>query len=183
MKKAHVVGGAILIAGVVAWVVLAKLPALTIPVSEVEDATATTTSNEASSTTTKDDVLASSTVTNSEDIAEPALLSLAVKPWEWVSATYGDGRSIAPTTEGDFVMTFGAGGGVSFETDCNSMSSSYEAYTGGLTFAPIASTKMYCEGSKEVEFSELIADTVTYSFTTKGELVLETKAGAQIVFK
>jgi heat shock protein HslJ len=181
MKKAHVVAGAILVAGLVAWFVLAKLPALKVPPSEVID-TATTTASTTPLSATSSDVTASTTV-KEEDIAEPALLALDVKPWEWVSATYADGRTLAPTTKGDFVMTFGAGGGVSFETDCNSMSSSYEAYTGGLTFAPIASTKMYCEGSKETEFAKLIAETKTYRFTQKGELLLETGAGDVVTFK
>ncbi len=136
-------------------------------------------------TTTDTAPLATSTeeVDESEAKAEPSLRALDVKPWEWVSATYADGHTVAPNTEGDFVMIFGAGGGVLFETDCNSMSSSYEAYTGGLTFAPIASTKMYCEGSKESEFSSLIASTKTYHFTDKGELVLKTEAGDSIVFR
>jgi hypothetical protein len=46
--------------------------------------------------------------------AEPSLRALDVKPWEWVSAVYADGRTVTPTEKGDFVMTFGSGGGVSF---------------------------------------------------------------------
>ena len=182
MKKAHVVGGVVLIAVIVAWVVLAKLPALTVPESEVVDTTATASIQAPTEATTTSEV-SDDEADQSEAKAEPSLRALDVKPWEWVSATYADGRTLAPTTEGDFVMTFGGGGGVSFKTDCNSMSSSYEAYTGGLTFAPIASTKMYCEGSKETEFAALIAETKTYRFTERGELVLETEAGDSVTFR
>lgn len=122
-------------------------------------------------------------ITESETPTEPTLRALDLKPWEWVSATYADGHTSEPNKAGDFVMTFGAGGGVSFETDCNSMSSSYEAYTGGLTFAPIASTRMYCEGSKETEFAELIMATKRYRFTDGGELILETETGDTILFR
>jgi heat shock protein HslJ len=141
------------------------------------------------SVSTTDSAATSSTEERNEDArdtSEPqpvTIIALDVKSWEWVSATYADGRTLTPNTAGDFVMTFGAGGGVSFSTDCNSMSSSYEAYTGGLAFAPIASTKMYCEGSRENEFAALISETKTYRFTDKGELVLETKTGDILLFK
>lgn len=182
MEKKFVVGGAVLVAVLVTWVVLTKLPALTIPSAEVDDTLATTTNDLTPSlaSSTEEEMATTST---SEVASEPGLRSLDMKSWEWVSATYADGRIVTPHAKGDFVMTFGAGGGVSFDTDCNSMSSSYEAYTGGLTFAPIASTKMYCEGSKETEFATLITDTKTYHFTTKGELILETGEGATVVFR
>lgn len=184
MKKTYVVFSVVLVAVVVAWVVLVKLPALSVPPKIPDDTTATTTAEALPIDIASSTVRATSTpLEEGEGVAEPALRTLDVKPWQWVGATYADGSTVAPKTVGDFVMTFSSSGGVSFDTDCNSMSSSFEAYSGGLTFGPIASTKMYCEGSKETEFAQLISDTKTYRFTAKGELVLETSEGATAVFK
>lgn len=183
MKKAYVVIGAVLVAVVVAWLVLVKLPALTVPPKDSNDTTATTTADAtpAEIATTSDSTTAE--LEERGGVVESLLRTLDVKPWEWVSATYADGTTVAPKNADDFIMTFSSSGGVSFETDCNSMSSSYEAYVGGLTFGPIASTKMFCEGSQETEFAKLISETKTYHFTTKGELILETSEGATAVFK
>lgn len=135
------------------------------------------------------EIVATSSVDDTTDTAvqsepeSPAIIALDIKPWEWVTATYADGRTVSPNAPGDFTMTFSASGGVSFSTDCNSMSSSYEAYASGLTFGPIASTKMYCEGSKETEFAALISETKTYRFTDTGELILETATGDTMLFE
>lgn len=183
MKKAYVVFGAVLVAVVVAWLVLVKLPALSVPPSVSDEVTATTTADATPSDVATTTASTTASLEEDEGVIEPSLRTLDVKPWQWVGATYKDGSAVAPKTVGDFVMTFSSSGGVSFDTDCNSMSGSYEAYSGGLTFGPIASTKMFCEDSKESEFASLISDTKTYRFTSKGELLLETTDGATVIFK
>lgn len=120
---------------------------------------------------------------NFEGEASPTLMALDMKEWKWVEAEFADGRVLTPTKPDVFNLTFGAGGGVAIGTDCNSMSSSYEAYSGALTFGPISSTKMYCEGSQEAEFAQLLDSFATYQFTGKGELIVKTTDDTKVIFR
>ncbi|MEY2665633.1 MAG: hypothetical protein RLZZ480_738 [Candidatus Parcubacteria bacterium] len=113
----------------------------------------------------------------------PLLMALDMKKWEWQEARYPDGKVVTPAKSGVFTLSFGGSGTVEIGTDCNSMSSTYEAYNGALTFGPIAGTKMYCEGSQEVEFSQLLSNFATYQFTGKSELIVKTKDNATVIFK
>jgi heat shock protein HslJ len=48
----------------------------------------------------------------------------------------------------------------------------------------MAATRMFCADSQETEFSELLANTSSYSFTSRGELVLQLKFDSgSVVFR
>jgi heat shock protein HslJ len=99
-----------------------------------------------------------------------------MKTWTWVSAQYNDGRKAEPMRPGDFTVTFDGAGKFSARTDCNSMSGSYTtAANNVISFSQIASTKMFCQGSQEMVFAALLGDATTYSFTSRGELILGLK--------
>lgn len=110
-----------------------------------------------------------------EGEADPSAMSLSMKEWTWVSALYNDGRKVAPNRPGDFTLTFAGDGAFSAKTDCNSMSGSYVADEGSLSFGPIAATLMFCEGSQESEFARILEGAAGYHFTPRGELVLDLK--------
>jgi heat shock protein HslJ len=55
------------------------------------------------------------------------------------------------------------------------MGGNYRTEGSTISFSEIISTKMYCEGSKESEFAELLTNTAVYSFTSRGELILDLK--------
>ena len=114
-------------------------------------------------------------VQNFEGEADPSRMTLDMKSWTWISALYEDGREVKPKNSADFGVMFTNDGRVSIKTDCNSGSGSYTVANGQLTFGPIASTKMYCEGSQESEFFQLLTNTSGYLFTSKGELILQLK--------
>lgn len=114
-------------------------------------------------------------VQNFEGEADPKKMSLAMKTWVWEKAEYNDGRTIVPKQAGKFTITFGADGKFSAKTDCNSMGGSYTSSGDTLTFGPIAMTKMFCEGSQESEFAQMLENTSHYLFTSKGELVMNLK--------
>lgn len=114
-------------------------------------------------------------VNNFEGEADPSRMTLGMKEWVWISALYNDGREILPKKPGVFTLTFSNDGRFSAKTDCNSMSGSYEASEGTITFGQIAMTKMYCEGSQESDFASLLQNASGYLFTSKGELVLDLK--------
>lgn len=111
---------------------------------------------------------------NPEGEADPSRMTLGMTTWKWMRALYNDGRVVAPQEAGVFTLTF-ADGRFSATTDCNSMSGEYSVSGNTITFGPIASTKMYCEGSQEGEFARLLQDSTSYHFTSRGELVLDLK--------
>lgn len=55
------------------------------------------------------------------------------------------------------------------------MSGTYACEQGLITFGPIASTEMYCEGSQETVFSELIRNTSAFHFISKEQLIFDLK--------
>jgi len=111
---------------------------------------------------------------NLEGEADPSRMTLDMTVWRWVKASYNDGRTVTPKEPGIFTLTF-KNGLFSAKTDCNSMSGSYSAKDGLITFGPIAMTKMYCEGSQEQDFAKLIENSAGYHFTSRGELILDLK--------
>jgi heat shock protein HslJ len=123
-------------------------------------------------------------VRNFEGEADPSRMTLGMTRWRWVRAIYNDGREIVPKQSSRFTLEFADNGRFSATTDCNSMSGSYEATKNTISFGPIASTKMYCKGSQETDFTALLDGAQGYHFTSRGELVLELKFdGGTAVFR
>ncbi|MEK9177100.1 MAG: META domain-containing protein [Patescibacteria group bacterium] len=118
-----------------------------------------------------------------EGEADPSRMTLGMTTWKWLSATRGDGVKVRLTKEGAFTLTFNDGR-LSASTDCNAMGGSYTATAGGaLTFGPMMSTKMYCEGSQEGDFAALLQSAESFRFTSRGELILELADGGSMIFR
>lgn len=121
---------------------------------------------------------------NFEGEANPESMRLSMKKWVWVSAFYNDQRTVTPKQVGAFTLTFNTNDSFSVTTDCNSMTGKYRGEVDTLMFDSIASTKMFCEGSQENIFRDLLTDTEKYHFTSKGELVLDLKFDSgSVVFR
>ena len=112
---------------------------------------------------------------NFEGEADPSRMTLDMKTWNWVSALYSDGREILPKRAGAFTLTFENDGRFSATTDCNGVGGTYTADNGRITFSEMMSTLMFCEGSQEGEFTQMLTNTSGYLFTSRGELILELK--------
>ena len=138
---------------------------------------ATTTTAQATSTV---QVAAEETFQKEPDIV---LVALDVKPWKWLSATQIDGTVTVPIKDDAFLIRFNASGAFTAQTDCNSISGSYEARNGSLSLGSIASTKMFCEGSQEAEFTTLLSDVLSYRFADGGQLIMTTTGGTEVVFR
>ena len=111
-----------------------------------------------------------------EGEADPSRMTLDMKTWNWISALYNDGRTIAPKRAGAFMLTFNEQAKtVSIGTDCNSGSAPYTATDGTISFGAIASTLMFCAESQETEFFGMVTNASAYHFTSKGELFLDLK--------
>lgn len=111
-------------------------------------------------------------VENFEGEADPSVMTLEMKKWQWVSAQFEDGRTITPNKPEAFTLTFSEGNRFSASTDCNGVGGEYRAKDGVIAFEKMMSTLMFCEGSQEVEFSQLLTISTGYHFTSKGELIL-----------
>lgn len=109
---------------------------------------------------------------NFEGEANPDMMTLTMNPWVWVVVDYTEGISVSPNKVGDFVLTFTDEGTVSAITDCNSMSGSYTEHDGQIIFESLAMTKMFCENSQEDVFADILNNTESFEFTSKGELKL-----------
>lgn len=107
--------------------------------------------------------------------ADPARMSLGMKTWVWQSALYNDGRTITPKRAGAFTLTLRSDGTFSAATDCNAVGGNYTATDTTLVFEQMMSTLMYCEGSQEKDFQDILSGTTGYHFTSKGELILDLK--------
>ena len=107
-----------------------------------------------------------------EGDADPSSMELGMKTWVWVRAVDG-GNEIVPRQAEAFTLTF-EGGAFSATTDCNRVRGGYTTQGRELTFAePMAATRMFCGDSQESVFIELLRRTASYSFTSRGELVLQ----------
>ncbi len=122
--------------------------------------------------------------TVSDTQVDDLLYVFAGPTWVWQSARMSDGTVTAPRQPGKYTITFdSAEGRLIGVTDCNGFGGAYTSGAGNtLSFGPFMSTLMYCEGSQEAEFSNLVTSSYRYIFSESGDLVLilEDEAGAII---
>ena len=123
-------------------------------------------------------------VENFEGEADPSVMRLNMKDWNWISTTSADGAVTSPKTEKQFTLTFKNDNSFSARTDCNGIGGSYQAKGDTIAFTDMMSTLMFCEGSQENEFSKNLSEAERYHFTSKGELVLILQSGSgEMVFR
>ena len=101
-----------------------------------------------------------------------ATASLTEHTWVWEQTVMNDGAVIEPAQEGAFTLTFSEEGMISGSTDCNSFSGDYTLDEMTLSTGPLAMTLMYCEGSQEMEFIEMVTTAQFVFFTEEDDLVL-----------
>jgi heat shock protein HslJ len=110
-----------------------------------------------------------------EGEADPARMTLDMKPWTWIEALYNDGRVVTPERPDRFTLTLAPDGRFSATTDCNRLMGGYTASNGAIAFGDVGATRMFCERSQEGVFTGLLRETHRYHFTSRGELILELK--------
>jgi heat shock protein HslJ len=114
-------------------------------------------------------------VKNFEGEADPAVMKLDMKKWNWVSTKYNDGKNIMPRTENKFTITFNKPNNFSATTDCNGIGGEYVLSGNKISFERMMSTMMFCENSQENDFSKSLGEVESYYFTSKGELIFNLK--------
>jgi heat shock protein HslJ len=111
-----------------------------------------------------------------EGEADPSRMSLPMKTWRWIETTYNDGRKILPSQSMAFTVDFLGEGQFSATTDCNRIAGSYLLDTDNqIVFSDMISTKMFCADSQESDFAQMLENSSSYHFTSKGELILDLK--------
>lgn len=92
--------------------------------------------------------------------------------WLWKETLYNNDDVIAPNNPEAFVLSFMEEGRFSATTDCNGLGGKYTVTDSSISFGEIASTKMFCEGSQENEFTTMLSNSINYINTGEGELAL-----------
>lgn len=114
-------------------------------------------------------------VQNFEGEADPSRMSLTMGRWVWVKTQMNDGKTLIPKKINAFTITFGKDGRVAVTTDCNNIGGGYKTQGKTITFTQMMSTMMFCEDSQEQDFTRELYDVTDFTFTSKGELILEIK--------
>lgn len=110
-----------------------------------------------------------------EGEADPSRMTLEMHTWTWVKTIYNNDTTKVPAREKAFTLTF-MDGRVSGNTDCNSFNGAYTVEDKKIRFnEEMAMTRMFCEGSQETEFVQMLLNVNSYFFTSRGQLVLELK--------
>ncbi len=103
--------------------------------------------------------------------------------WTWEKTVMGDGTTVLPKKAEAFTITFASDNKVSGTTDCNRFGGSYQVGSDGiLTLGSLVSTKMFCEGSQEEEFTTAVAKTGHYIIDEAGNLALLLSADSGTIF-
>jgi heat shock protein HslJ len=103
---------------------------------------------------------------------EDPSVALTDHTWVWLRTVMNDGTITEPVQEGAFTLSFTPEGTVGGRTDCNSFSGEYTLDDTTLSTGPFAMTLMYCEGSQETEFIDMVSGAQFVFFTDAGDLVL-----------
>lgn len=103
--------------------------------------------------------------------------------WVWEKTVMSTGVVIEPAKEGEFTLSFDSENSISGTTDCNNFGGTASVGSDGvISFGALMSTKMFCEGSQEEVFTEMIAATRSYAIDASGNLVLTLEGNGGEVF-
>lgn len=163
-------------------VVTATKKKTTVPVT-TKDSAATTTapvvsiqiSTAPATTTDQTNSVMTSTSTATTSVA------LVNTTWTWVT-TISQGKTISPKKQDAFTMMLTANGNVNGTTDCNKFSGTYKLSTTTITFGALASTKMFCEGSQELDFTSKLQGVKKYT-VDKNNILSITDGTTTVTFK
>ena len=102
--------------------------------------------------------------------------------WYWIKTIDTAGATVLePKLAKVFKLRFD-NGRMSSNTDCNSIGGDYTIAGSALTFGPLMSTLMYCEGAKETEYSAQLNNVISYELAV-GSLRLQTNSGLTMIFE
>lgn len=96
--------------------------------------------------------------------------------WTWLKTIYNNDTSKEPKQSGAFTLTFSDDNRVNGTTDCNRFFGPVTVKDHKLSFAEhMAMTRMFCEGSQEMEFIGMLQQVRSFFINDQGQLILELK--------
>jgi heat shock protein HslJ len=108
---------------------------------------------------------------------------LAIPTWHWQRSRLPSGQQITAGAPDRYTLKFEGGGRLLVRADCNRGSAKYEVNGPSMKVAPVALTKMACEGgSQESEFVQGLSQVTDYAISGK-ELVLTLAGGGTMTFR
>lgn len=103
--------------------------------------------------------------------------------WVWEKTMVSATTTVTPKQVGKFTLTLKSDTQVIGTTDCNSLNGMYMVGTDGvLTFGPMGMTKMFCEGSQEGKYVDMLSKVHGYELTQDGKLSLKLEGGGVMTF-
>lgn len=115
-----------------------------------------------------------------EGEADPDSMKLDMKTWTWIRAV-DNGSEVVPRRTEAFTLTFRPDGAFAAATDCNRVMGGYETDGTSIKFGAMAATKMFCADAQESVFTALLGRVTSYSFTSRGELLLQLDGGGNVM--
>lgn len=100
--------------------------------------------------------------------------ALSGREWKWVKTVMNNDEITLPKNSDAFTIKF-EDGNFAGTTDCNRYFGEYEKSNDDLILGPIGSTRMFCDGSQEFEFTKSLGEVDKYLFDDKERLVLTLK--------
>lgn len=88
-----------------------------------------------------------------EGEADPSVMKLDQKTWNWMRTIYSNGTTTLPAIPGKFTLTFKDNGTFSAATDCNGVGGEYVTNGNKIILTKMMSTLMYCDASQEQVYS------------------------------
>lgn len=121
--------------------------------------------------------------TDFEGEANPDVMNLQMHTWTWIRTSYNNDTEKTPTKTSAFTLTFSDDGQVQGTTDCNSFRGGVTVKDKQIAFDQnMAMTRKFCEGSREMEFIEMLQNVQSFFFTSRGELIMELKYDSGSMF-
>ncbi len=103
--------------------------------------------------------------------------------WVWMDAELASGDLVTPNKPDAFSLTLTSAGEAQGATDCNGFGGNYTVSdTGVISFGEFMSTLMFCDGSQEEAFRNLLLPGVTIESVDETALVLKNSAGDTLNF-
>lgn len=101
--------------------------------------------------------------------------------YNWLGNKKSDGSvSYTPKSTTAFTLEFN-NGDMTSSTDCNSLGGGYSSNGETLSFGPLMSTLMYCEGSEESTYSSFLNQATSY-VKSNGYLFIKLSDGTVMTF-
>jgi heat shock protein HslJ len=114
----------------------------------------------------------STTESSTEENEEMDPSQALIGTWVWQETIMNNGEVIEPDDVDAFTVNFTQSGTVNITTDCNNANGPYSVDGNSLSIGPLAMTRMFCEGSQETEFTDMLTSDNTYMIDDSDQLVI-----------